>query len=119
MQNDYYVETTSGATDTFTRKAEAVKFAEAKGGGKIYTNYTESDLNPDFEQVESAPTETIHVTGVRDGGVYGHPTSRCDEAGCAAGTELFYAKIDSRCVTEQHVYEFVEESGVVAYEIED
>lgn len=33
----------------------------------------------------------VHVTRSGIGGVYGHPVSRCDAGGCAAGTELYYA----------------------------
>lgn len=59
MKNDYYVESESGATETFTRKAEAKKFACQNGGGKIYTNYAESDLNPEFETVDGVTLEEI------------------------------------------------------------
>jgi hypothetical protein len=59
VKNDYYVETESGANNSFTRKAEAVKFAYQNGGGKIYTNYTESDNDPEFETVDGVSLEEI------------------------------------------------------------
>ena len=54
MADTYYVETENGATDNFTRIVEARKFAKQNGGGKIYRNYTEADLNPSvYEYVEA------------------------------------------------------------------
>ena len=38
---------------------------------------------------------SYHVTRMSEQGVYGHPTSRCDEAGCAAGQEWFLGSMES------------------------
>lgn len=35
----------------------------------------------------------VHVTRSGIGGVYGHPVTRCDAGGCAAGTEFYYADL--------------------------
>jgi hypothetical protein len=59
----------------------------------------------------------VHVTAIRKGGVYGHPDSRCDEGGCAAGTELFFSQVDASDVEVGNVYE-IDETGKVLFQVE-
>jgi hypothetical protein len=51
------------------------------------------------------PTRRIHVTRVdAGGGVHGHTTDHCDEAGCA-GDELFFRDVDGEGVSAGDVIE--------------
>jgi hypothetical protein len=58
----------------------------------------------------------IHVTAIRNGGVYGHTTDYCNESGCAA-VEFFFKNVEPDSVEEHGVYE-LDESGTVVAEVE-
>jgi hypothetical protein len=65
MAHTYWVDTVSGATDSFTRIDEARKFAKANCGGNIYRDYDESDNAPEiFEAVtDDSECESCLVVG--------------------------------------------------------
>lgn len=49
----------------------------------------------------------VHVTRIRDGGVFGHETSHCDTSGCA-GDELYWRGVAAEEVEKGGVYSFAE-----------
>lgn len=87
-------------------RGSVVKYSS---GGKTYHSREEvlrAGLDPDeLEKVSvdagnggdddvwmSRFVEEYHVTRVSGPDAYGHATRRCDEAGCAAGEELYLGK---------------------------
>lgn len=53
----------------------------------------------------------VHITRSGIGGVYGHPVTRCDAGGCAAGTELYYADLVPSQWKEGDIAEAVPETA--------
>lgn len=64
--------------------------------------------------IEAGLGENFHVTRVTEGGVYGHSDSSCDEGGCAAGSEVYFAEVDADEVEEGHTYAITAQGKVVA-----
>ena len=63
--------------------------------------------------MSTAPSNTIfvHVTRVRDGGVYGHTTDHCDESGCN-GYEQFFSELTPDDVGDDHAASFERDAQV-------
>lgn len=59
-------------------------------------------------------SEEFHVTRVTERGVYGHSTDSCDEAGCAAGSDVYWAEVDADEVEAGHVYAIAGDGEVLA-----
>ena len=69
------------------------------------------------KQSEINKGDEFHVTKVTERGVYGHETDCCDEAGCAAGSEVYFAEVDADEVDAGHVY-VISKDGKVLAEVE-
>jgi len=61
-------------------------------------------------------SDCVHVTAVRQDGVYGHSEEHCDPSGCA-GNELFYKNIRPDAVEVGGLYEFRIDSGEIIAEM--
>jgi len=59
---------------------------------------------------EGDAQDTVHVTAIRNGSVYGHEVRGCDAAGCA-GHERYYRGLDPDDVEVNHSYEVASRDG--------
>jgi hypothetical protein len=83
-------------------------------GETRYEDVTEALLHAICDQVDALPsTQDFHVTAIRDGGVYGHLASGCDESGCA-GDERYLNGTPADEVEVGHVYAITDDGTVVA-----
>ena len=62
-------------------------------------------------------SDSIHVTKINSGDVFGHSTIHCDPSGCN-GIEHYYRFVAPEDVELDHVYE-MSDDGTIAYEIVD
>jgi hypothetical protein len=78
-----------------------------------YEDVDEATITAICERLAELQPEDYHITAIRDGGVYGHLTSGCDEGGCA-GDEQFLNGTPADEVEVGHVYAIASDGTVLA-----
>jgi hypothetical protein len=68
-------------------------------------------------ETAAGEVEDFHVTRVSERGVYGHSADCCDEGGCAAGSEVYFAEVKADGVREGGVYS-IAQNGEIVSEVE-
>lgn len=113
--------------EAFKQKHPEAKAAFRMTFGSLLNAYREGDISFDgcvaaMNKIAETPkgttmeNETIHVTRISDNDVYGHPTTRCDPAGCAGGNEIYYSEADAEDIEVGHTYT-LDENGTVTGEV--
>ncbi len=78
-----------------------------------YEDVDEATLTAICERLAELQPEDYHITAIRDGGVYGHLASGCDEGGCS-GDERFLNGTPADEVEVGHVYAIASDGTVLA-----